>query len=150
MGDQIHTSDLYTDGKQLLVYLSTKCSIFFHQRLSKVRRSDRTSPTTWTSTAQGCSTLCLTIFLKVQGEDALNMKSIFDGYIYFWIVENWNEVRFLSFITFLHLRSLFVSYPGSGRSWLRSMFEVNIFSSCTILLRFYQVWVLCFALISRT
>ena len=77
------------------------------------------------------------------------MKSIFYGYIYFWIVENWNEVRFLSFITFLHLRSLFVSYPGSGRSWLRSMFEVNRFSLCTILLRSNQFWVLCCALISH-
>ena len=64
-------------------------------------------------------------------------------------VQNWNEVRLLSFITFLQSRSLFVSYPGSGRSWLRSMFEVNRFSLCTILLRSNQFWVLCCALISH-
>ena len=57
----------------------------FHQRLSKLRKSSPTSLTTWTSTAQDCSTLSLTIFLKVQGGDALNMKNIFDGYIYFWM-----------------------------------------------------------------
>ena len=69
-----------------------------------------------------------------------------DTFIFGWIsVQNWNEVRLLSFITFLHLRSLFVSYPGSGRSWLRSMFEVNRFSLCTILLRSNQFWVLCYA-----
>ena len=60
------------------IYLSTNVASF-HQRLSKVRRSDPTSPTTWTSTAQDCSTLSLTIFLKVQGEGALNVKNIFDG-----------------------------------------------------------------------
>ena len=57
----------------------------FHQKLSKERKSSRTSPTPWTSTAQDCSTPSLTIFLKVQGEDALNIKNIFDGYIYFWM-----------------------------------------------------------------
>ena len=74
-----------------------------------------------------------------------------DTFIFGWIsVQNWNEVRLLSFITFLQSRSLFVSYPGSGRSWLRSMFEVNRFSLCTILLRSNQFWVLCYALISHT
>ena len=123
-------------------FWSTKCSIF----LSEAFQSEKIKPNlpdnldVNCSGLLKCSTACLTIFRKVQGEDALNMKNVFDGYIYFWMDISW---RFSSFITFLHLRSLFVSYPGSGRSWLRSMFEVNIFSSCTILLRFIQELVLC-------
>ena len=94
----------------------------------------------------------LTIFLKIQGEDALNIKNIFDRYIYFWMDISWKLEggKMFKFHNIFHLRSLFVSYPGSGRSWLRSMFEVNRFSSWTSSLCSNQFGVHCYALISHT
>ena len=118
MGDRIHTSDLFRDGK---ITNSLFSIIMFHL----LRRF-----LAWEGEAQPTLQLQDQLFRPSQH---LTSGASSKAKVRFWDFTAMNNMWSKA----VHpddqiLRSLFVSYPGSGRSWLRSMFEVhqNIFPIC--------------------
>ena len=151
VGDQIHTSDLYTDGKQCLVKLATKCSIFSIRGFPK--REDQAKPP-WQLGRQ-LLRAAQHRASQYSSKSKVNMHwtwkiFLMDKFIFGWIsVENWIEVRFLNNMSLSQV--IICILP-----WIRSLLvAINVWgqyisSSFKTLLRSNQFGVLCYALISHT
>ena len=118
MGDRIHTSHLFSDGKFTKYNSYQKKHVSSLQKISCGRRSSPTYLPTPSSTVQAFSAPPLWSLFKGQGKVLRLNLSDFTSM-------NKLETRCNLNPDDQILRSLFVSYPGSGRSWMRSMFEVH-------------------------